>query len=153
MKRNIGANPKILVSIFLFLSSLNLITAQKQDNFKCPDKFEGFYPHLYSCDRYWKCKDGVESLEKCGNGLAFDDTDPTFATENCDYMHNIECGSRKEFEPPISTPNCPRLGAFLQHFMYILTAIHILCIFQQILWELSWCFSRKQPDRISYIHK
>ena len=120
-------------SLFLFSlivgTSLNLINAQ-QDNFKCPDKFEGFYPHLYSCDRYWKCKDGVESLEKCGNGLAFDDTDPTFATENCDYMHNIECGSRKEFEPPISTPNCPRLGAFLQDFMYLLhICIYIVCIF------------------------
>ena len=26
--------------------------AQLVDNFVCPDEFEGYYPHLYSCDRY-----------------------------------------------------------------------------------------------------
>ena len=108
-----GAIPKNLLLIFTFLSSLNLITAQKQDNFKCPDEFEGYYPHLYSCDKYWKCTDGVATLETCGNGLAFDDTDPTFATEHCEYTHNIDCGGRTDFEPPISAPNCPRLEEFL----------------------------------------
>merc|ERR1711935_1296333 len=110
MKSDIGANPKNLVLIFLFSSSLNLISAQQQDNFKCPDQFEGFYPHLYSCDRYWKCTDRVATLETCGNGLAFDDTDPTFAKEECDLIHNVKCGSRTEFEPPISATNCPRLN-------------------------------------------
>ena len=111
MKSDTGASQSSLVLFILVLlsaTSLNLINAQKQDNFQCPDQFEGFYPHLYSCDRYWKCKDGVPTLETCGNGLAFDDTDPTFAKENCDYIQHIECGNRDEFEPPISTQNCPR---------------------------------------------
>merc|ERR1739848_443856 len=88
--------------------------AQLVDNFVCPDEFEGYYPHLYSCDRYWKCIDGRESLETCGNGLAFDDLDPTFTTENCDYVYNVDCGNRTELEPAISAPNCPRLyGTFM----------------------------------------
>ena len=49
-----------------------------------------------------------------GNGLAFDDLDPTFTTENCDYVYNVDCGNRTELEPAISAPNCPRLyGTFM----------------------------------------
>ncbi|XP_046669560.1 protein obstructor-E isoform X1 [Homalodisca vitripennis] len=81
--------------------------AQKED-FKCPDDY-GFYPHIQSCDKYWKCDNGVAELKTCGNGLAFDDTDPKYLKENCDYLHNVECGERTQLEPPIGTPNCPRL--------------------------------------------
>jgi len=56
---------KQLVAL-LGLSVINCISAQLVDNFVCPDEFEGYYPHLYSCDRYWKCIDGRESLETCG---------------------------------------------------------------------------------------
>ena len=84
-----------------------------QDFFECPDEFEGYYPHDLSCDKYWECKEGIASLETCGNGLAFDDLDPTYTTKNCDYLYNVECGNRTEIEPPISAPNCPRLyGTF-----------------------------------------
>ena len=97
---------------YIFTTLVILVNAQV-DNFVCPDEFEGFYPHLYSCDKYWKCKDGVAEEVLCGNGLAFDDSDPTYTLENCDYMYNVECGNRTEFEPPISAPNCPRLyGTF-----------------------------------------
>ena len=49
----------------------------------------------------------------CGNGLAFADLDPTYTTEDCDYLYNVDCGNRTELEPPISAPNCPRLyGTF-----------------------------------------
>ncbi|XP_054272473.1 protein obstructor-E-like isoform X2 [Macrosteles quadrilineatus] len=82
-------------------------SAQKED-FKCPDDY-GFYPHPVSCDKYWKCDNGVAELKTCGNGLAFDDTDPKYLKENCDYLHNVDCGDRSQLEPPISTPNCPRL--------------------------------------------
>ena len=60
--------------------------------------------------RYWKCIDGIPSLETCGNGLAFDDLDPTFTTENCDYIYNVNCGNRSQLEPAISANNCPRHG-------------------------------------------
>ena len=97
----------------LGISILSVANSQLVDNFSCPDEFEGYYPHLYSCDKYWKCIDGRASLETCGNGLAFDDLDPTFTTENCDYIYNVNCGNRTELEPPISAPNCPRLyGTF-----------------------------------------
>ena len=90
-----------------------LAAGQLVDDFQCPDEFEGYYPHLYSCDRYWKCLEGVAEEKLCGNGLAFDDSDPTFTTENCEYTYNVECGNRTELEPPISAPNCPRLyGTF-----------------------------------------
>lgn len=97
----------------IVLSAL-LAAASAQDFFECPDEFEGYYPHDLSCDRYWECKEGVASLETCGNGLAFDDLDPTYTTKNCDYLYNVECGNRTEIEPPIAAgPNCPRLyGTF-----------------------------------------
>ena len=89
------------------------VAVAQEDNFKCPDEFEGFYPHLYSCDKYWHCQSGSSKLKLCGNGLVFDDIDPTYTSENCDYMHNVECGNRTEIEPAISAPNCPRLyGTF-----------------------------------------
>eukprot|EP00096_Caligus_rogercresseyi_P011775 TRINITY_DN474_c0_g1_i1.p1 TRINITY_DN474_c0_g1~~TRINITY_DN474_c0_g1_i1.p1 ORF type:complete len:417 (+),score=115.71 TRINITY_DN474_c0_g1_i1:159-1409(+) len=101
----------------MLLRSLGFLTlcvySLAQDNFKCPDEFEGYYPHLYSCDKYWKCIEGQPELKLCGNGLAFSDLDQTFTTENCDYIYNINCGNRTELEAPISAPNCPRLyGTF-----------------------------------------
>uniref|UniRef100_A0A8D8W7Z7 Chitin-binding type-2 domain-containing protein n=1 Tax=Cacopsylla melanoneura TaxID=428564 RepID=A0A8D8W7Z7_9HEMI len=81
--------------------------AQK-DDFQCPDDF-GFYPHHISCDKYWKCDGREAELKTCGNGLAFDDTDPKYLKENCDYLHNVDCGGRSQLEPPVSTPKCPRL--------------------------------------------
>lgn len=72
-----------------------LYTAFGQENFKCPDDF-GFYPHHTSCDKYWKCDNNVAELKTCGNGLAFDASDPKFLTENCDYIHNVECGDRSQ---------------------------------------------------------
>ena len=67
--------------LLLFLIALKASKAQFEDNFSCPDEFEGYYPHLFSCDRYWKCDEGKASLETCGNGLAFVDQDPTFTSE------------------------------------------------------------------------
>ena len=81
--------------------------AHKDNRVVNPDAFEGFYPHEYSCDKYWECKDGKASLELCGNGLGFADTDPTYTTKNCDYLYSVNCGNRSEVEPPISAPNCP----------------------------------------------
>lgn len=83
----IGAN-YLLHFTFLF-------AAVAQDSFKCPDDF-GFYPHDSSCDKYWKCDNNVAELKTCGNGLAFDASDPKFLTENCDYLHNVDCGDRSQ---------------------------------------------------------
>ena len=79
-----------------------------QESFKCPDDF-GFYPHHISCDKYWKCDNSVAELKTCGNGLAFDASDNKFLTENCDYLHNVDCGERTQLEPPVGTPHCARL--------------------------------------------
>jgi hypothetical protein len=51
----------------------------------------------------------VAELKTCGNGLAFDASDSKFLTENCDYLHNVDCGERTQLESPISTPHCARL--------------------------------------------
>ncbi|EFX62118.1 hypothetical protein DAPPUDRAFT_230004, partial [Daphnia pulex] len=84
----------------------------RSDTFVCP-KENGFFAHDISCDKYWKCVEGVATLELCGNGLAFDDTDLKNQRENCDYIYNVECGDRLEVEAPISTRNCPSLhGVF-----------------------------------------
>ena len=101
-------------SLLLLVASLVAGTmAQLVDDFSCPDDLEGFYPHLYSCDKYWHCSQGLADLRTCGNGLGFIDTDPTFTLEQCAELHLVECGERTELEPPISTPNCPRLyGTF-----------------------------------------
>ena len=98
---------------FAILSVLVLVVNGQIDDFTCPDEFEGYYPHLFSCDKYWKCIEGEAELKLCGNGLAFDDVDPTFTTENCLDLHSVDCGNRTELEPAISAPNCPRLyGTF-----------------------------------------
>ncbi|OTF79228.1 hypothetical protein BLA29_011419, partial [Euroglyphus maynei] len=47
------------------------------------------------------------TLKTCGNGLVFDDSDTR--RENCAYPFSVDCGSRSDLEPPISTPHCPRL--------------------------------------------
>jgi len=78
---------------------LFFVTANAQDSFKCPDDF-GFYPHTRSCDKYWKCDNNVAELKTCGNGLAFDASDPKYLTENCDYIHNVDCGDRSELGEP-----------------------------------------------------
>merc|ERR1712079_214134 len=44
-------------------------------DFECPDEYLGYFPHLFSCDKYWACDEGVAELRTCGNGLAFIDTD------------------------------------------------------------------------------
>lgn len=81
----------ILLIDFFFL----IFSAVAQESFKCPDDF-GFYPHTTSCDKYWKCDNNVAELKTCGNGLAFDATDSKFLTENCDYLHNTDCGDRTQ---------------------------------------------------------
>lgn len=97
----------------MFLTGVVSTALAQVDDFSCPDEFEGFYPHLYSCDKYWHCQDGQAEERLCGNGLGFLDTDPTFTLEQCAELHLVECGERTELEPPISTPNCPRLyGTF-----------------------------------------
>jgi len=97
------------VSLLLLAATV----AGQLDDFVCPDEFLGFYPHLISCDKYWACQDGVQELRTCGNGLAFIDTDEDYKLEQCAELHLVECGERTELEPPISTPNCPRLfGTF-----------------------------------------
>ncbi|XP_013166946.1 PREDICTED: uncharacterized protein LOC106117269 isoform X1 [Papilio xuthus] len=92
----------------LIVLAAALGVALGQESFKCPDDF-GFYPHHVSCDKYWKCDNGVAELKTCGNGLAFDASDSKYLTENCDYLHNVDCGDRSQLEPPISTPHCQRL--------------------------------------------
>jgi hypothetical protein len=98
--RNVDGSPKMSP----FLADLQQIrfAAFAQENFKCPDDF-GFYPHHSSCDKYWKCDNNVAELKTCGNGLAFDASDPKFLTENCDYIHNVDCGDRTQLgKSPVS---------------------------------------------------
>jgi len=96
-------------SIKLFMRDLcYFIAAFAQESFKCPHEY-GFYPHARSCDKYWKCENNAAELKTCGNGLAFDAADPKFLAENCDYLHNVDCGDRVDLEPAVGTTNCPRL--------------------------------------------
>lgn len=81
--------------------------APTQDEiFECPEKF-GYFPHHRSCDKYWRCEEGVSTLKLCGNGLVFDATD--LKRESCNYPFAADCGDRTELEPPQSTEFCPRL--------------------------------------------
>lgn len=86
------------------MTNFFFVAAQAQENFKCPDDF-GFYPHHTSCDKYWKCDNNVAELKTCGNGLAFDASDSKYLTENCDYIHNVDCGDRTQ------------LGTYKKHFV------------------------------------
>ncbi|VEN59255.1 unnamed protein product, partial [Callosobruchus maculatus] len=102
------SNVPTAVAAVAFVLAVLTTTVKAQENFKCPDDF-GFYPHHISCDKYWKCDNNVAELKTCGNGLAFDASDPKFLTENCDYIHNVDCGDRNQLEPPIAAPHCERL--------------------------------------------
>ena len=78
----------------MIFSLFFLITAVlAQENFKCPDDY-GFYPHHISCDKYWKCDNGVSELKTCGNGLAFDATDSKYLTENCKFLQQLAAAEK-----------------------------------------------------------
>lgn len=93
-------------------SSSGFTPSSSAGNFICPEK-SGFYPHQKSCDKYYACENGTATLKVCGNGLVFDDADSL--RENCAYPFSVDCGSRTDLEPPISTPNCPRLYGIFAH--------------------------------------
>jgi len=95
-------------NLVVVVGVLGTVVMGQTDDFNCPDLHIGFYPHLYSCDKYWYCQEGRSELRTCGNGLGFIDTDPTYTLEQCNELHLVECGDRTELEPPISTPHCPR---------------------------------------------
>lgn len=96
--------PRAITLLPLLLASF----AGAQVQFECPHEF-GFYPHAVACDQYWACEGSVPTLKQCGNGLAFQANDPDFLKEDCDYLHNVQCGERTQLEPPISTPHCDYL--------------------------------------------
>uniref|UniRef100_T1J190 Chitin-binding type-2 domain-containing protein n=1 Tax=Strigamia maritima TaxID=126957 RepID=T1J190_STRMM len=91
-------------AIFILVAVLVFSFAEAQDDsdetFNCPDKKENrkaYYAHHLSCDRYWECDNaGNAKLKTCGNGLAFDDSDPRHERENCDYLFTVDCGDRVE---------------------------------------------------------
>merc|ERR1719220_1378233 len=99
-----------MASKLISLLAVLVVTSEGQrvDDFTCPDTLPGFYPHLYSCDKYWACNDGEAEQRTCGNGLGFLDTDETFTLEQCAELHLVGCGERTELEPAISSPHCPR---------------------------------------------
>merc|ERR1711936_1045739 len=80
------------------------------DDFSCPDELEGYYPHLYSCDKYWACTDGLAELKTCGNGLAFIDTDESYKLEQCEELHLVECGRGRSWSPPSPPPTVHGCG-------------------------------------------
>merc|ERR1711892_746703 len=84
-------NSKLIVVVVLVAA-----VSGQEDDFSCPDDFLGFYPHLYSCDKYWSCEDGLAELRTCGNGLAFIDTDP----EDCGVFWNCQDGKANRYECP-----------------------------------------------------
>jgi len=110
-RRPVG-NPQSLSSARAAEVTASLRAAASGGHFTCPDNF-GFYPHHKSCDKYWACENGTATLKLCGNGLVFDDADSL--RENCAYPFSVDCGSRTDLEPPISTPNCPRLYGIFAH--------------------------------------
>ncbi|XP_047736551.1 protein obstructor-E isoform X2 [Hyalella azteca] len=85
----------VFTAPLLVLATVAALTGAQQ--FACPHDY-GFYAHDIACDKYWACDLGVATLKTCGNGLAFDDTDPENLKENCDYLHNVKCGKRTELQ-------------------------------------------------------
>lgn len=102
------------------------ITPGGSGNWQCPHEF-GHYPHDTACDKYYSCEGGVATLKTCGNGLAFDATDPDFLRENCDYKHNVDCSARPELGRPASaaeamdTHKAPRSWPHVHGHMYMAT--------------------------------
>merc|ERR1712198_185797 len=113
------AKKKMNSKLFL-ISALAAVALGQEDNFECPDEFLGFYPHLYSCDKYWFCEDGIAELRTCGNGLAFIDTDESYELEQCNELHLVDCGARTELEPPISHQT---VLAYTEHMLILKTVV------------------------------
>jgi len=73
------------------------------------------YPHLDSCNHFYKCANGTLTLETCGNGLLFnEDTAHAGSIYNhCSYNWQTNCHDRKNDSTPISSSGCPyQFGIF-----------------------------------------
>ena len=64
------------------------------------------YEDPSSCNRFYKCEDGVASAEVCANGLLFDHAMAlTDAIHNyCVYNWKADCGARQADNTPQSSP-------------------------------------------------
>merc|ERR1711892_1124588 len=91
-------NSKLLVVLVLVAA----VSGQEGD-FSCPDDFLGFYPHSYSCDKYWSCEDGLAELRTCGNGLAFIDTDESYKLEHSLILKTAASSGTVKMEKPTDT--------------------------------------------------
>ena len=68
-----------------------------------------------SCNRFYKCENGIMSLETCENGLLFDqEMALTDGIHNyCVYNWRVECGDRVANNTPDSSPGCEyKFGIF-----------------------------------------
>jgi len=85
---------------------------------QCPEvKGVQVYADQTSCNRFYKCEDGVASAEVCANGLLFDENMAlTDAIHNyCVYNWKADCGDRKADNTPQSSPGCEyQYGLFPQ---------------------------------------
>merc|ERR1711892_1213859 len=76
---------------------------------QCPETVGvQLYEDPSSCNRFYKCEDGVASAEVCANGLLFDQAMAlTDAIHNyCVYNWKADCGARQADNTPQSSPGC-----------------------------------------------
>ena len=95
-------------------------------------KVEGVqvYPDQLSCNRFYKCENGVASAEVCANGLLFDESMAlTDAIHNyCVYNWKADCGDRKADNTPQSSPGIIIMGSFISFFhFYLPSKLSIHC--------------------------
>uniref|UniRef100_A0A182TW40 Chitin-binding type-2 domain-containing protein n=1 Tax=Anopheles melas TaxID=34690 RepID=A0A182TW40_9DIPT len=67
----------------------------------------------YQCDKYYECNDGRVKEQLCPDGLVFNPASKL--VNKCDQVFNVDCGGRKELQPPRPIGVCPRQNGFFPH--------------------------------------
>ncbi|XP_309183.3 protein obstructor-E [Anopheles gambiae] len=80
--------------------------------FTCP-KPDGQFEDPYQCDKYYECNDGRVKEQLCPDGLVFNPASKL--VNKCDQVFNVDCGDRKELQPPRPIGVCPRQNGFFPH--------------------------------------
>ncbi|XP_055623531.1 protein obstructor-E-like [Toxorhynchites rutilus septentrionalis] len=80
--------------------------------FNCP-KEHGQFEDPYQCDKYYECNNGRATEKLCPDGLVFDPESKRVS--KCDQPFNVDCGDRKELQPPNQVGVCLRQNGFFPH--------------------------------------
>ncbi|XP_067647443.1 uncharacterized protein teq isoform X3 [Eurosta solidaginis] len=78
----------------------------------CPSGVSGVYPHPFDCKKFLNCNNGIENIQDCGAGTAWN-----AKIEVCDFIERVDCsnnGGLVAGEPKANTGYGHNINANLQ---------------------------------------